>query len=156
MRLLFKQRLLSWLDSYDIYSEFGSVLYNVQGKLGWGHVLHIHDHTGAHIATLKERVLSFLPRFEIYIGEQYMGCIRKEFTFLRPKFTLECNDWEIAGSIFEFEYQIVSQRNGPVAYISKEVFRLTDTYVIDVQDSRNALLALMVVLAIDAEKCSRD
>ena len=31
-----------------------------------------------------------------------------------------------------------------------------DTYVIDVQDPGNALGALMFVLAIDAEKCSRN
>ena len=39
---------------------------------------------------------------------------------------------------------------------SKELFHMTDTYVIDVQDPGNALDALMFVLAIDAEKCSRN
>ena len=33
---------------------------------------------------------------------------------------------------------------------------MTDIYVIDVQDPGNALDALMFVLAIDAEKCSRN
>ena len=33
---------------------------------------------------------------------------------------------------------------------------MTDTYVIDVQDPGNALYVLMFVLAIDAEKCSRN
>ena len=32
----------------------------------------------------------------------------------------------------------------------------TDTYTIDVANPNDALCALMVVLAIDAEKCSRD
>lgn len=31
----------------------------------------------------------------------------------------------------------------------------TDTYIIDVYDQRDSLYALMLVLAIDAEKCSR-
>ena len=39
---------------------------------------------------------------------------------------------------------------------NKGCFRMTDTYVIDVQDPGNALDALMFVLAIDAEKCSRN
>ena len=43
-----------------------------------------------------------------------------------------------------------------VATVSKELFHLTDTYVIDVNDPRDALCALMLVLAIDAEKCSRN
>ncbi len=33
---------------------------------------------------------------------------------------------------------------------------MTDTYVIDVQNPEDALDALMFVLAIDAEKCSRN
>ena len=43
-----------------------------------------------------------------------------------------------------------------IARVSKELFHMTDTYVIDVQDPGNALDALMFVLAIDAEKCSRN
>ena len=39
---------------------------------------------------------------------------------------------------------------------AEEVNReMSGTYVIDVQDPGNALDALMFVLAIDAEKCSR-
>ena len=37
MRLLFKQRFLSWFDSYDIYDEEGRTAYTVEGKLSWGH-----------------------------------------------------------------------------------------------------------------------
>ena len=42
-----------------------------------------------------------------------------------------------------------------MARVTKELFNWTDTYVIDVADPADALHALMVVLAIDAEKCSR-
>ena len=43
MKLLFKQRLFSWLDSYDIYDEAGSTVYTVKGQLAWGHCLKISD-----------------------------------------------------------------------------------------------------------------
>ena len=33
MRLLFRQRLFSWFDSYDIYDEAGNTVYTVEGKL---------------------------------------------------------------------------------------------------------------------------
>ena len=53
--------------------------------------------------------------------------------------------------------QICNYRTGySIARVSKELFHMTDTYVIDVQDPRNALDALMFALAIDAEKCSRN
>ena len=35
MKLLFKQRLFSWFDSYDIYDEAGNTVYVVKGQLSW-------------------------------------------------------------------------------------------------------------------------
>lgn len=35
MKLLFKQRLFSWFDSYDIYNEVGDTVYTVKGQLSW-------------------------------------------------------------------------------------------------------------------------
>ena len=51
---------------------------------------------------------------------------------------------------------ILDRSGYSIARVSKELFHMTDTYVIDVQDPGNALDALMFVLAIDAEKCSRN
>ena len=33
MKLLFKQRFFSWLDSYDIYDEMGNTVYTVKGQI---------------------------------------------------------------------------------------------------------------------------
>ena len=33
MKLLFKQRLFSWFDSYDIYDEAGNTAFVVKGEL---------------------------------------------------------------------------------------------------------------------------
>jgi len=43
-----------------------------------------------------------------------------------------------------------------VASIEKELFQLTDSYVIDVAHPADELHALMLVLAIDAEKDARN
>lgn len=59
MKMLIKQRLISWLDSYDIYNEFSFKKYTVKGKIGFGNKLHILDSGGIHIATLKQDILSF-------------------------------------------------------------------------------------------------
>lgn len=154
MRLYFKQRFFSWFDSYDIYNEDGSTAFTVEGKLAWGHCLHILDAAGRHIATVKERVLTFLPKFEMYVGDTYIGCIQKEFTFFKPRFNIDCKGWEVEGSFMEWDYTIRSGGR-TVATVSKELFHWTDTYIIDVSDPADALCALMLVLAIDAEKCSR-
>lgn len=40
--------------------------------------------------------------------------------------------------------------------VHKEVFRLTDTYVLDILNDTQALLCVMIVLAIDAANCSNN
>ena len=155
MKLLFKQRLFSWFDSYDIYDENNLPVYHVQGKLSWGHCLQIYDQTQNHIGTIKEEVLTFLPKFNMYLGEQYIGKIYKEFSFFKPVFHLDCNDWKIQGDWLEWDYQIDTSQGQLIATVSKEVFHLTDTYVLDIILPQNAIYVLMIVLAIDAEKCSR-
>ena len=156
MRMYFKQRLFSWFDSYDIYDEQGNTLYVVKGQLAWGHCLKIFDTYGNEVGTVKERVLTFLPKFEVYLGNQYLGCISKEFTFFKPKYDIDYNGWHIDGSVMEWEYEMTNAMGYMVASISKELFHLTDQYVIDVPNQQDALIVLMFVLAIDAEKCSRN
>ena len=155
MQMLFRQRMFSWFDSYDIYAEDGSVLYTVKGQFSWGHCLKIFDADGYEVGTVKERVFTFLPKFELFLGEEYVGCISKEFTLFRPVFTVDCNGWQVQGDFWEWDYQILTAQGLVAAAVSKQLLHWTDTYCIDVTDPRDALPALMVVLAIDAEKCSR-
>ena len=103
MKLLFKQRFFSWFDSYDIYNEAGQTVYTVKGQLAWGHCLKIYDAQGREIGTVKERVFTFLPKFEMYLGDRYIGCISKEFTFLFPKYHIDCNGWQVDGDWLEWD-----------------------------------------------------
>ncbi len=156
MKLLFKQRFFSWFDSYDIFNEAGETVYTVKGQLSWGHCLKIFDASGNELGTVKEKIFSWLPRFEMYIGQSYIGCISKEFSFFKPKFNIDCNGWHIDGDFFEWEYNILDYSGQTIATVSKQLFNWTDTYVIDVHNPQDAFSALMLVLAIDAEKCSRN
>jgi len=156
MKLRFKQRFFSWLDSYDVFDDAGNTVFSVEGKLSLGHCLHIHNEFGVHIATLRERIFTFLPAFEMYVGDTLVGTVKKEFTFFSPRFRMECRDWTVEGDFFEWDYRILRGDGRCVAVVEKELFRMTDTYTIDVADEADALAALLVVLAIDAEKCSRD
>ena len=156
MKLIFKQRLFSWFASYDIYDEAGNTVFTVKGELAWGHLLRIYDAIGNDVGYIKERIFTFLPKFEIYLGDNYMGCISKEFTFLKPKFNIDYNGWTVDGDWFEWDYYIFNSSVQTVATVSKEIWNWTDTYVIDVQDPNDAICVLMLVLAIDAEKCSRN
>ncbi|MGN1156958.1 MAG: LURP-one-related/scramblase family protein [Agathobacter sp.] len=155
MKLVLKQRLFSWFDNYDITDETGNTVYTVKGQLSWGHCLKIFDREGNELGMVQEKVMTFLPKFEIYMNNKLLGCIRKELTFLKPIYEIDFNGWHIEGDILEWEYSINNIFEQPVAEISKQLFHWSDTYTIDVRNPEDALASLMVVLAIDAEKCTR-
>lgn len=156
MKMLFKQRFFSWFDSYDIYDENGYTLFTVEGKPAWGHKLQILDANGYILGTVRQQVFRFLPHFDFYQEEQLLGTLRKEFSLFHPAFSLDFNGWQVQGSFFEWNYTITDAYGDEIAIISKELLNWTDTYSIEVHDPANALYALMIVLAIDAEKCSRN
>lgn len=156
MRLLFKQRMFSWFDSYDIYYENGETAYTVKGQLSWGHCLKIYDPDGREVGTVQERVLTLLPSFEVCACGQCLGSIRKEFTLFSPRYSIDFLSWQVEGSFLEWDYTVRNAGGQTVAMVSKELLHWTDTYVIDVANPADALPALMLVLAIDAEKCSRN
>lgn len=156
MRLTFKQRFFSWFDSYDIYDDYGNVYFSVKGQLAWGHQFRIYNASGTEVGMVKQKILTLLPKFELYRGSQSLGFLKKKLTLLHPVYSLEYNDWTVTGGIMEWNYDIVDRNGRAVATISKELLHLTDTYNIDVVDENDALLVLMFVLAMDAEKCSRN
>ena len=58
MKLLIKQRVFSWTDTYDVYDEYGNPKYFVKGEfLSIGHKIHIYRHdTGEDVGMVKERL----------------------------------------------------------------------------------------------------
>ena len=48
MKLIFKQRIFSWLDSYDIYDDTGNAVYTVKRARAW-HGKRTHSDVSAEI-----------------------------------------------------------------------------------------------------------
>ena len=150
MKLVFKQRIFSWFDSYDIYDENGNVYFTVKGQLAWGHMFKIYNKNNEEIGKLKQKIFTFLPKYEVYVNNELQGEIIKEFTLLKPKFNVTFGGITVTGDFFNWDYDVF--RNGTrIATINKEIFRLRDTYTITVNES-DALIVLMIVLSIDSIK----
>ena len=156
MKLYFKQNLFSILDSYKIYYENGSIAYEVHGELALSHKLRIYDAKGNEVGLVKQKIITLLPKFCLYVNGESFGELKRKLSLLFPSYELTYNHWYVSGDLFEWNYEILDENDQLVATVSKQLFHLTDHYVIDVVNEKDALLALMFTLAIDAEKCSRD
>lgn len=156
MRLLIKQRVFSWTDSYDVYDENGNVKYFVKAEwLSLGHQLHIYDAEGRELGVVREKVLSLLPVFFVEIGGQTRGKIQKKFTFFRPQYEVDYNGWRVEGDFLNWNYDVY-EGCSTVMHITKEPLHWGDTYVIDFADPEDELLGLMLVIAIDAANCTEN
>jgi uncharacterized protein YxjI len=154
MKLLIKQRVFAWTDSYDVYDEWENPIYFVKAEfLTLGHQIHVYDQAGQEVGSIHQRLLHLLPTFEILLHGQYLGQVRKEFSLFRPRYTVECSGWDVQGNLLGWDYDVLQ---GPhlAAHISKEFFRWGDTYVVDVPNPDDHQLVLLLAIAIDAENCS--
>jgi uncharacterized protein YxjI len=156
MKLIFKQRIFSFFDSYDIYDDLGNTIFKVKGRFSFGKHFDIYDSSERLIGYLKSEIFTFRPKFKAYANDKFIGCITKELTFFRPKFTIDLNGWQVEGDFREWDYHIEDALGNYVATASKDLFKFTDTYIIEIPNSENALAVLMIVLAIDAEKDQRN
>ena len=157
MKLYIKQKIFSWNDKFSVYDANGEERYFVEGEFfSWGKKLHVYDQYNREVAFIKQALFTWMPCYHVYVSGTEVAQIRREFTFFRPRYRVDGLNWEVDGSFWEWDYEIVDASGHLVASVSKEIWHLTDTYTIDVADDADALYALMVVLAIDAEKCSRN
>ena len=149
MKLYMKEKVFSWGDRFTVKDENGWDKYFVQGEvfsLGKKlHILNIHDEE---VAFIQQRLLTLMPRFTVFMGGREVAQIRKEFTLLFQRYVIDGLGWEVEGSILAHEYEI--RKNGrTIVRISKEWLTWGDSYVLDIADPADELIALAVVLTID-------
>ncbi len=154
MKLYIQQKVFSWVDRFTVKDETGQDKYYIEGEFfSFGKKLHVYDMAGRQSAYIQQKVFSFLPRYFVFIDEQQVAEIVKEFTFLHPKYSIEGLGWEITGSFWAHDYEIV-QSNRPIVTIHKEWMTWGDCYELDIADERDEIVALSVVLAIDSVMAS--
>ena len=154
MKLYIKQKVFTWGDKFTVKDINGNDRYYVEGEVfSWGKKLHVYDMNGNEAAFIQQKVFSFLPRYFVYVGDEQVAEIVKEFSFLFPRYSIEGLGWDIEGRFMAHDYEI-TQNGRPIVTISKEWMTWGDSYELDIADSKNEIVALAVVLTIDAVMAS--
>ena len=149
MKLYIREKVFSWGDKFTVKDQYGNDKYLVQGEVfSFGKKLHVYDMTGREVAFIKQELWSFLPKYYVFCNGNQVAEIRKEFTFLFPKYSIAGLGWEINGSFWEHDYEI-TKSGTPIVSIRKEWMTWGDTYELDIANPGDELVALAVVLTID-------
>jgi len=148
MKLYIKQKVFSWRDKFAVKDAYQCDRWFAQGEIfTFGRKLHVFDASGSEVAFIRQKLLTFLPRYYIEMGGMVYEFV-KEFTLLRPKYTIRNLDWMINGNFWEHEYAVSNSR-GDVMRISKAWLSWGDFYELNIADGQDELLCLCVALAID-------
>ena len=149
MKLFIKEKVFSLSDKFFVMDEYGDEKYIVEGEIfSWGKKLHVYDRQGAEVAFIKQELFTFLPRFTVYAGGVEIAQVKQEFSLFFPRYTIEGLGWEIEGSFWEHDYQI-TKHGSPIVTIQKEWMTWGDSYMLDIGNPTDEIVALAVVLTID-------
>ena len=123
MRLMIKQRVFAWTDTYDIYDEYGNPKYFVKTEFfNIGHHMHIYDMYDQEIGVIHQEIFHLLPVFEVEIGGRTIGRIQRRFSLFTPRYDIEYHGWQVQGDLFGWDYDVYDG-SYCIAHISKELFR---------------------------------
>ncbi len=152
MRYAIKEQFWSWGDDYYIYDEHQQPIYLVDGEaFSWGDKLSFQDMQGNELAFISQKLMSWMPRYEIYRGGELFAEVVKEFSWFKKTFTLDVpgpNDYSIDGSFWQHHYQF--RRGGRVvASVAKEYWTWTDTYGIETVVGEDDVAILCAAIVID-------
>src|SRR5262245_43862931 len=106
MKYLMRQKIFAIGDDFVIKDETGADRFKVDGKVFTiGNKLSFEDLAGRELAFIKQKILSFAPRYEIYRDGNLAAVVKKElFTLFHCKFVVDVpgpNDLEAKGNFLD-------------------------------------------------------
>ena len=150
MKLYLKQKVFSWGDKFSVYDENGTPRYQVRGEVfTFGKKLHLCNLQDEELAFIHQKVFSFLPKYYISRNGTDVAAVVKHFTFFKQEYSVEGLGWQVHGNFWDHAYEVMDG-DRTVASVAKRWFSWGDTYEILIPDGMDEIMALAVVLVIDA------
>ncbi|MDY2690886.1 MAG: LURP-one-related family protein [Oscillospiraceae bacterium] len=149
MTLYLQEELFS-LDHFGIWDEDGNVKYQVERELfQFARKLVVVDMQGREVCFVQHIPFSIPCAYELAVPG---GSVRldRHFSFFTQQYTIDELGWKVAGSFMSLDFEIM-QGDRRVAYIEKAFPAFHDRYRLEIEDPKDELTALCVVLAIDVE-----
>lgn len=153
MKLYIKERLFAWNETYDVYDELGDCIYKGLSDLStFGHKINVYNASDV-IGHIEQKLYTELPKFELYLHNEYIGELTKQFTYFKPYYTIDGLNWSVKGDFFAHDYTVYDENENEVFSIYREISILGDSYCVNITKNEYLEKALIVSIAIDAASC---
>ncbi len=150
MLLYMQQKLFSLKNKFTVKDASGKDVFQVEGKvISFGRKVGIYDMNGEELAYIRQKPVSLLPCFIVERDGEEAARIVKKMSFFKPKYIIEGIGWRVEGNFSEHDYTVY-EGDAAVVSIHKKWMSWGDSFELDVRKESETVMAVAVVLAIDA------
>lgn len=151
MKLYIKQKIFAITDRYNVFAADESLVYAVKSEFfSIGAKFWLCDAEGNELFFVKQKLLKFLPQYEIYKGDYLCAVINKKLSFFTPKLEIESEygQFEVLGDFFGMDFQI-TLGGVLLGSINKQWLTWGDTYELNIAEGQDNAFFSSLVIAID-------
>jgi uncharacterized protein YxjI len=157
MRYHIRERAWSLAESFVVRDEAGQMVFDIKGKFFHiGDDLVMYDRfTGQPLVHIKQRILSLLPRYEIYRNDQHWASIHEQFRLFGERFKVEGDNgmvFHINGDIWRWNFTFSDNNGNLLAQIGRQFSLFRDSYAINVAQGVDAPFIIALAIVIEMVK----
>ncbi|WP_421102310.1 LURP-one-related/scramblase family protein [Sporosarcina psychrophila] len=154
-QLYIKQKVFSLSGKFSVKDQEENEVYFVEGSfMQIPKTFSIMDVACQEVAMITKKTFSFLPTFFVEVHGQEMVTIKKEFSFLKARYSIDVAGIEVQENWWDMDFEVYRNEE-LIGAVSKKWFTWGDSYqLIIVEDEMEPLLVSLVV-AIDCAKAAQ-
>ncbi|WP_413366653.1 LURP-one-related/scramblase family protein [Lysinibacillus sp. 3P01SB] len=153
--LYIKQKVFSLSGKFTVKDQQERDVYFVEGSfLQIPKTFSIMNTARDEVALITKKVFSFLPKFFVEVNGREVLTIKKEFSFLKARYTIDAAGIEVQGNWWDMNFQVY-QHGEVVGKVSKEWFTWGDSYKVQVMKEEMETIMIALVVAIDCVKADQ-
>jgi uncharacterized protein YxjI len=154
-QLYIKQKVFSLSGKFTVKDQQEKDVYYVEGSfMQIPKTFSIMNTTRDEVALVTKKVFSFLPKFFVEVNGREVFTIKKEFSFLKARYTIDGADIEVQGNWWDMDFQVL-QHGEVVGQVSKEWFTWGDSYKVQILNEEMETIMIALVVAIDCVKADQ-
>ncbi len=154
-QLYIKQKVLSLSGKFSVKDELENEVYFVEGSfMQMPKTFSITNAAKQEVAMITKKVFSFLPTFFVDVHGQESMTIKKEFSFLKARYTIDAAGIEVRGNWWDMNFE-VHQNGKMIGDVSKKWFTWGDSYQLQITIDEMEPLLVALVVAIDCAKAAQ-
>lgn len=154
-QLYIKQKVFSLSGKFTVKDQQEKDVYFVEGSfMQFPKTFSILNTKKDQVALITKKPFSFLPKFFVEVNGQEVLTIKKEFSFLKARYTIDSAGIEVNGNWWDMDFQVF-QHGNVVGKVSKEWFTWGDSYKVEVLSEEMETMMIALVVAIDCVKADQ-